>query len=626
AKVADDLKQHHGRALVHVGPDQPSEIHALVHAMNEALGARGSTIELVDPVAQSPTDQAASLQSLIEDMRAGRVSTLLIIDSNPVYSAAAYGFGEALANVPFSLALVRPPSETAQAATWFVPILHPWEDWSDARGHDGTATVLQPQAMPLYDGESPHTILGLFASPDPAAPLETVKSTWHGKDWEEVLAGGVVPDSAAGRANVSLKAGPFTLPPSPAQPLTILFRPDPNLWDGRYGNNAWLLELPRPLSKLSWDNPLLIAPSLAKRMNISNGDRVRLSLGNASLDTAVWILPGQAEDCVTAWLGWGRKTVGVVGEGAGFDYYPLMAGTEPPILKVIDGHLPFASTDHHHSMLNVNADYARHGHLEAFQRNPRYLSEDKEKPRLYNWIDSGPAAWAMSVDLNKCIGCNACVVACQAENNIPTVGKDQVLKQREMYWLRIDTYYEGDPAAPDSIFQPVLCMHCEQAPCEYVCPVYASVHDSEGLNVQVYNRCVGTRFCSNNCPYKVRRFNFFEYAYQEHVPPQIRNPDVSVRGRGVMEKCSFCLQRIAEARLVADRENRQVADIRTACQQACPTEVFTFGNLNNPASEVRKRKQSPLDYALLADQNTNPRLTYEARISNPNPALGESRS
>ncbi|PZR83460.1 MAG: 4Fe-4S ferredoxin, partial [Hyphomicrobiales bacterium] len=404
-------------------------------------------------------------------------------------------------------------------------------------------------------------------------------------------------------------------------PLAILFRPDPHLWDGRYANNAWLQELPRPLTKLTWDNPLLISPEQARQLKLRNGDMVRLSIGDASLTAPAWILPGQATDCVVALLGFGRPHAGTVGTGAGFDFYPLTGRADAPSLQKIAGHVNLASTDHHNLIFDEAGDYARHGTLAAYTADPHFLADRKPEPHLYRWKPEGPAAWAMSVDLNACIGCNACVVACQAENNIPVVGKEQVLREREMHWLRIDRYYEGSPAAPASYFQPVLCMHCEEAPCEVVCPVGATVHDSEGLNVMVYNRCVGTRFCSNNCPYKVRRFNYFAFAKEEQRPPEARNPDVTVRGGGVMEKCTFCLQRIAEARIVADRENRPVGEVVTACQAACPTQAFTFGNMAAPDSEVAKRKQSPLDYALLAGQNTRPRVTYEARIRNPNPSL-----
>ena len=630
-KVMADLTANRGRALVHVGPYQPPETHALVHAINEKLGARGNTLDLITPVAHAVPDQAASLAELVDDMHAGKVNTLLIMDSNPAYAApGALGFAEALKRVDFSLALSPAPNETSQATVWGIPMAHVWETWSDARAYDGTATILQPQALPLYDGISMHEMLALLTEPVPSTALEVVQATWKprmaqgfAQVWHDALASGVVPGTASPKADLSLRsdAGRQTPPHLPDHPLTILYRPDPYLWDGRYANNAWLQELPRPLTKLTWDNPLLISPERAQQLTLHNGDMVRLSIGDTSLTAPVWIMPGQAGDCAVALLGFGGQYTGAVGHGAGFDFYPLTGHMEAPSLQKVTGHMELACTDHHNLIFDEAGEYVRHATLAQYSKDPHFLPVQKREPHLYRWVPEGPAAWAMSVDLNACIGCNACVVACQAENNVPVVGKEQVIREREMHWLRIDRYYEGSPTAPESYFQPMLCMHCEQAPCETVCPVGATVHDSEGLNVMVYNRCIGTRFCSNNCPYKVRRFNYFAFADEEQRPPQARNPDVTVRGRGVMEKCTFCLQRIAEARIAADRENRPIGEVRTACQAACPTQAFTFGNMADPDSAIANRKQSRLDYALLADQNTHPRVTYEARIRNPNPSI-----
>jgi molybdopterin-containing oxidoreductase family iron-sulfur binding subunit len=635
APVVTDLTAAHGRALVHVGPDQPAETHALVHAINEKLGARGATLDLVAAVAHAPVDEAASLRELVDDMRAGKVSSLIIIDGDPVYAApGALGFAEALKRVAFSLALTPTPNETSHATVWAVPMTHPWESWSDARAYDGTASILQPQALPLYDGTSPHELLALLSDPAPPDTLALVQANWKksmggdfGEAWHDALANGVIPGTASAKVTPSLRAeaGRLDPPAPPDQALTILFRPDPHLWDGRYANNAWLQELPRPLTKLTWDNPLLIAPELARTAKLKNGDKVRLAAAGAEVTAPVWILPGQAADCVVALQGFGRRRAGTIGNGAGFDFHPLMGRAGAPTLQRVDGHVELACTDHHNLIFNAAEAIVKHGTLVQYEKDRHFLGADKRMPALYRWKPKGPAAWAMSVDLNACIGCNACVVACQAENNIPVVGKEQVLHEREMHWLRIDRYWEGGPDAPASYFQPMLCMQCEEAPCEVVCPVGATVHDAEGLNVMVYNRCVGTRFCSNNCPYKVRRFNYFAFAEQEHRPAQSRNPDVSVRARGVMEKCTFCLQRIAEARIAADRENRPVGEVRTACQAACPTQAFTFGNAADQASAVAERKQSPLDYALLEEENTHPRVTYEARIRNPNPTIDEGR-
>ncbi|HEY0425448.1 MAG TPA: 4Fe-4S dicluster domain-containing protein, partial [Rhodopila sp.] len=486
----------------------------------------------------------------------------------------------------------------------------------------------QPQARPLYDGISPHYLLALFAGPEERDSRDIVRQTHRLNDeqWHDALAAGVVPNTHALVSTIALKpdrpaAGRGADAGAETVPLTLLFRPDPYIWDGRLANNAWLQELPRPLTKLTWDNPLLVSPATAKQLKLVNGDRVSVSVGDANVTLPAWIVPGQAADCAVALLGFGRLDVGMVGKGVGYDLYPLMAASGPVALRKAEGREVLATTEHHDPIFSGAGDYVRRGTLSEFKADPAFLGKPPEQPKLYERKPTGPAAWGMSIDLNACIGCNACVVACMAENNIPTVGKAQVIHEREMHWLRIDRYYEGSPDSPDMLFQPMLCQHCEQAPCEIVCPVGATVHDEEGLNVMVYNRCVGTRFCSNNCPYKVRRFNYFAFAQEEHRPAVARNPEVTVRARGVMEKCTFCLQRIAAARIDADAANRPVGgnEVKTACQAACPTQVFTFGNMAE-GGDVVERKKSPLTYALLDDLNTKPRVTYEARISNPGTA------
>ena len=623
--AVEDMKAHRGRTFIHVGPYLPAELHALAHAMNEALGGRGHTFDVIEPIEAAPTDQATSFHELLQDMRAGRVTSLIIIDANPVYTASGLGFADAVHRVPFSLTTAIGPNETAAASQWSLPQRHPFEDWSDARAFDGTATILQPQARPLYGGISPHQLLALmldFAAPD---PLAIVRQTWQGRgsDWHASLANGVVAGTSAPPLDVALRpeAARGVEDASPSQQLRLLLRPDPHIWDGRFNNNAWLQELPRPLTKLTWDNPLLISPAEGRRLGVRNGDRVGVSVGGQSTTLPVWIVPGQADNCIVGLLGFGRGVTGAVGAGTGFDLYPLAYQHGPVSLRKAGGGEVLACTEHHNPMLAKAGEFARHGTLTEFQTSPTFLANPTLGKELYHWKPSGPAQWGMSIDLNACIGCNACVVACMAENNIPVVGKEEVIREREMQWLRIDRYYDGTMDRPDILFQPVLCMHCEEAPCEYVCPVGATMHDNEGLNVMVYNRCIGTRFCSNNCPYKVRRFNYFDFAGMEPRPTQARNPDVTVRGRGVMEKCTFCLQRIAEARITADMQNRPIGaeEVRTACQSACPAQAISFGNMAQGGTVV-ERKRSPLSYALLHEQNTRPRVTYEARITNPSRA------
>ena len=629
--VLADLMSARGRALLHVGADQPAELHGLAHRINEALGGRGKTFDLIDEVA-SPTSggQAQTLEELSADMRDGKVAHLLVLDANPLFTApATLGFADGLKRVPFSIALACKADETAGATTWFVPGTHEWETWSDARAYDGTATILQPQALPLYGGISAHELLGLYMADEPTTDEKAVQATWRrqlsgdfSSAWHAALAAGVVADTASPYLDLPLRATAEMESVPPRKPkLNVLLRADPSTWDGRYANNPWLQELPRPLTKVVWGNPLLIAPQLAQSLQLANGDLVQLSAGARSVVTPVWLMPGQAPDCVTAFLGGGRRAAGSVGTGHGVDFYPLTGTAEAVSLRKVPGSTEVASTEHHNLLLETPAQILRHGTLAQFSVNPHFAANVPTEPHLYRRQPPGPAAWGMSIDLNACIGCNACTIACQAENNIPVVGKAQVLAQREMHWLRVDRYYAGTADAPQSFFQPVMCMHCEEAPCELVCPVGATVHDAEGLNVMVYNRCVGTRFCSNNCPYKVRRFNFKGFAHEQQRPPQSWNPDVTVRARGVMEKCTYCLQRIAEARIAADRDSKPVGEVKTACQSACPTQAITFGNLNDPASEVARRKQSPLTFAMLAAQGTRPRTTYEAVVRNPHPSV-----
>ena len=633
AGVAADLKTHRGSALLHVGPDQPAETHALVHALNEALEGRGRSYDLLPSAEPAPVDQRASLTDLVRAMDRGAVDTLLILGGNPAFTAPAdLGFEGALSKVTFSVNLADEPNETSAVATWHIPEAHPFEAWSDARAFDGSSTIMQAQALPLYGGRSPHEMLAIFGGDYYPDGHTMLRRAWHTRlagdqAWRRALVDGVVEETASGPIGDALRpdAGAAMPPAAPAGAVTVLFRPDPQLLDGRFANNAWLQELPRPLTKLVWDNPLLVPPAMADRLGLAKGDKVVLTVAGRRVETAVWILPGLAHDCVTALFGFGRRRTGSVGEGAGFDYFRVR-GTEglsqaAASLEKIPGRHVLASTDRRGLLTEEERELARQSTLAAFLADSQVLKRpgatdlslyDKPPPR------SAETAWGMSIDLNACIGCNACIVACQAENNIPVVGKEQVVREREMHWLRIDLDEGG-------VFQPVLCMQCEEAPCEVVCPVGATVHDEEGLNAMVYNRCIGTRFCANNCPYKVRRFNFLAFSAEEKRPAQSRNPEVTVRARGVMEKCTFCVQRIAAARIQADIENRPIRDgeLKTACQAACPTQAFTFGNIRDPEAEVSRRKASPLNYAMLEELNTRPRVTYEGRIRNRSADVGE---
>jgi Fe-S-cluster-containing dehydrogenase component len=651
--VVRDLLAHRGRCLVIAGDSQPPHVHTLAHLTNHALGNVGQTVEFFPRADAGPVDQLASLTELVRDISAGIVDTLIIVGGNPVYDAPAdLDFARLLSSdqIKQKIHLGLYDDETAQHCHWHISQAHCLETWSDLRAVDGTATIVQPLIAPLYKGRSAHELFAVLLGQPELSGLEIVRdywrrqnlpgdfeSTWRGALETGVVAGtrsqpravtpreGAVENAKAGRAHVEPNPGPYE----------IVFRPDPTLWDGQYANNGWLQELPKPLTKLSWDNAALLSPATAQTLGVENEDVVELRLQGKSVLIPVWILPGQADQSVTVYLGHGRRRAGRVGTGVGVDVYGLRTsnglwfshGLE--IVKTSERRR-LAAMHHHFSM--EGRDLIRGGTLEEYKKDPAFARGlhdahadsliPEPAPQAAHEHGEG-YAWGMAININTCIGCGACVAACQAENNIPIVGREQVLASREMHWLRIDRYFEGeDTANPAVDFQPVPCMHCEKAPCEIVCPVGATTHSAEGLNEMTYNRCVGTRYCSNNCPYKVRRFNFF--AYNDDTSPTLklmRNPDVTVRSRGVMEKCTYCVQRINGARINAEMENRTLGgdEVVTACQAACPTQAMVFGNLNDRNSAVSRAKASPRNYALLAELNTRPRTTYLAKLRNSNP-------
>ncbi len=644
--AADDLAGHKGRALVHAGREQPADVHLLADAINEALGAFGTCVRLIAPVDASAGAKRQSIIELAEDMAARKVDTLLILGPNPVYDAPAdLDFAARLRQVPFSICLSLYDDETAQACAWRVPATHEYEAWGDARAFDGTVTIQQPQARPLYSGRSPQQILALLLGGDTQDDYTPVRDYWRERAqqenrgdfdafWHESLRVGIVPDTAEAPIEVTFRNSIATEAPPGATPaasgLQALFRADEGTWDGRHADNGWLLEMPRAFTRLTWDNAALIAPDTAKRFGLKTEDVVEIVVGQTRLKAPVFVLPGQVPDCVTLPLGWGR-TAGGLGTGVGFDAYrarrsdALWTAGITSLTKAGETYR-LATTQSQDRVLGRDLIYE--ATLDQFNEDPQAIVQRTAPQSLYPDFTYPDRAWAMSIDLNSCIGCQACTIACQAENNVPIVGKDQVLDGRVMHWLRIDRYYSGPADAPAVTFEPIPCMHCENAPCEVVCPVHATVHDREGLNLMVYNRCVGTRFCSNNCPYKVRRFNFYRYAYASERPPASWNPQVSVRDRGVMEKCTYCIQRIRTTQIDAERDNRKIRDgeIVTACQQSCPTQAIVFGDRNDPDSAVAKRKAMPIDYVLLESLNTRPRTSYSAQIRNPNPAIENEQS
>ncbi|HET6632701.1 MAG TPA: TAT-variant-translocated molybdopterin oxidoreductase [Rhodanobacteraceae bacterium] len=636
--AAADLRAHRGKGLVVAGETQPPHVHALAHLLNRTLGNAGSCVEYIEPPA--PLEPPAELAALVASMRAGRVQTLLVLGANPVYDAPSdLRFADALARVGDSIHHGLYRDETARACRWHLPQSHALEAWSDSLDSDGRASIVQPLLRPLYDSRSAHELLAMLTGGE-SDGRALVRATWQARmgdgfeaRWRTSLQEGLLPAPPAAPVRVrAASAFVAELPPLPKPageaPLELLFRPDPSLWDGRDANNGWLQELPRPLTQLTWRNAALVAPALAERMQLANGDVVELRLHGQRVRAPIWIMPGQAPRSVTVHLGFGRRAAGRVGDGVGFDAYPLRQSrmfwaAHGLQLKATGEHVELAATQHH-----FTTEASDPIHVLTLEELVAKASAPAEpgaaQQSLYPPREPGDYSWGMAIDLNACIGCKACTIACQAENNIPVVGADEVRRGREMHWIRVDRYYEGDPAAPGTQHQPVPCMMCEDAPCEIVCPVGATLHDSEGLNLQVYNRCVGTRFCSNNCPYKVRRFNFLQYSdvLTETYKGQ-RNPDVSVRNRGVMEKCTYCIQRIERAHIDADKDSRRIADgeVVTACQAVCPTQAIVFGDMGDPDSAVSRAKSSPREYLMLEELNTRPHTSYAARVRNPNPAL-----
>jgi MoCo/4Fe-4S cofactor protein with predicted Tat translocation signal len=673
-----DLQKHRGSSLVVVGGQQPPGVHALGHAMNQALDNVGKTVIYTDPVEANPADQLGKLRELLKDMEAGAVKLLLILGGNPVFTAPVdLRFAEHLAKVPLRVHSSLYDDETSTYCHWHIPETHYLETWSDARAYDGTVTILQPLIAPLYEGKSSHEILAALLGRGGEGTYDIVRNYWKAQKvtgdfemfWRTALHDGVVAGTTfqpkavklKPLANFDLGSGSSTSVPETRTPtpgtsraetrnpkaetgnsLEICFQSDPTIFDGRFANNGWLQELPKPLTKLTWDNAALVSPRTAQRLGLSyqvgarggeHGkvftDLVELRYQGRNLRAPIWIVPGHADECVTLHLGYGRTRAGKVGTNTGFNAYNIRTadaffyGTGLEIRKV-GTQYPLACTQFHHSM--EGRDLVRAATLEEYRKDPNFAHHGRHEPdaSLYAAFPYEGYAWGMTIDVSACIGCNACVVACQAENNIPIVGKTEVTRGREMHWLRIDRYYKGSPESPETYHQPIPCMQCEKAPCELVCPVAATSHSHEGLNDMVYNRCVGTRYCSNNCPYKVRRFNFFEYAdFKTESLKPLRNPDVTVRSRGVMEKCTYCVQRINAAKIEAEKGNRQVRDgeIQTACQAVCPTQAIVFGDINNRESVVAKSKADSLNYGLLTELNTRPRTTYLAKLKNPNPEI-----
>ena len=714
AAVAKDLQAHRGRSVVIPGEYQPASVHALAHAMNQALGNVGATVSYTASIDPQPADPHASIAELATAMDAGQVQLLVILGNNPAFTAPAdVRFGERLGKVSLVAYLGLYNDETANLAHWFVPEAHPLESWGDPRAYDGTVTLMQPLIAPLYDAHTAHEMLATLTSEPTRRTLDMIKGYWtrgfagaggwaprteNGETfgnadafWKQVLHDGFIRGTAtaAGGPATALTAAPVTAPvmpaagaatpgvvvlpatpsattastaaqaapPAPSTPapvpapaptpppapalaggLELVFRPDPTVWDGRFANNGWLQEAPKPLTKLTWDTAAWISPKLAETRGLDRGDVIELKYRGATAKMPVFIVPGQPDETVTVFLGYGRRMAGHVGnavdQAQAFNAYQLRTSDAPwfgnglEITRTGERYL-LATTQDHHAMEGRHP--ARVSTLAEYEKDPGHIQHMTHTfPKaltLYPDHEYTGYKWGMAIDLTSCTGCGTCVVACVAENNIPVVGKEQVSVNREMHWIRVDHYFTGDidrPESVQSVHQPVPCQQCENAPCEVVCPVAATTHSAEGLNDMVYNRCVGTRYCSNNCPYKVRRFNFLLYSdWNTQSYYSQRNPDVTVRSRGVMEKCTYCVQRINHARIDAKKDGRSVRDgeIVTACEAACPADAIVFGDLNDGESRVARLKAQQRNYGVLEDLNTRPRTTYLASLRNPNPEL-----
>ena len=660
--LLEDLNANRGASIVIAGEEQPAVVHALAHAINSQFGNIGMTVLVTDPAEVAPVNQLASLTELVRDMNAGAVKALIILGGNPVFDAPVdLQFDRALDRVPFRAHHSLYYDETSLRCHWHIPDTHWLESWGDARAHDGTISIVQPLIAPLYNGRSVHETLGTLIGGLDQTPYQTVRAYWFAKGateqtWRKWLHDGVVENSAlpirSGAAGSQPAGGGLRAHRSTETGIEIELRHDPTIYDGRFANNAWLQELPKPQTKITWDNVLIVGPSTAAKIGYEpeerednvNNRRTRfaaVTYRGVKMHLPVWVVPGQADDVATIYFGYGRRNAGKVGSGVGFNTYPLRfsdalngGGGASISIDATMPLYPIACTQEHQSIdpkdvgerglirATTFAEYQEHGVVRA-SGAPLDSAEGDES--MYPHYDySKGHAWAMVIDNSVCIGCNGCVSACQSENNIAVVGKEQVVREREMHWLRIDRYYRGDVNNPEVFHEPVPCMQCELAPCEPVCPVEATSHSDEGLNDMTYNRCIGTRYCSNNCPYKVRRFNFFHYAdYDTPALKPMRNPDVTVRTRGVMEKCTYCVQRITVAKIDAEKENRRVRDgeILTACQQACPTEAIVFGDMNDKTSHVAQLKAEPTNFTLLEELQTRPRTTYLATIRNPHPDL-----
>jgi molybdopterin-containing oxidoreductase family iron-sulfur binding subunit len=641
--IAADLARARGRAVVLAGVRQPAAVHALAAAMNEALGASGTLVTYSPSPLLDPEAGPHALDPLVKELQAGQVDTVVVTAWNPAYTApAGVDLAGLLKKTPNSMYLGLRDDETARACAWVLAAAHPLEAWGDLRARNGLASIVQPLVSPLHLSAAEPELLAAFLDEGNRGAHELLRASWRARAgatdfdrrWDSWLAAGLVEGSEARpvavRADLARVADAVRAAPVSRAGIEVNFVPDYKLHDGRYLENGWLQELPHPITKLTWENAVHLSPATAARLGVESDDVVELALAGRTVTGSAFVQPGHADEAVTIALGYGQGVAGPVGRGAGFDAYALRRAEA----AWFDTGLQVRRTGGRHELAITQGHFSTEGRPIALDFTLAQLrTHGEELSRHRGPLDTIQAPvdystveyrWGMSIDLSRCIGCGACTVACQAENNIPVVGRPQVLLSREMHWIRVDRYFSGTAGEPESISQPMLCQHCEAAPCEYVCPVNATVHSDEGLNEMVYNRCVGTRYCSNNCPYKVRRFNYLDW--HGTLPPtgkMVMNPDVTVRARGVMEKCTYCVQRIEHARIDARSQGKKIGGdaVVPACAQTCPTEAIVFGNLNDPGSRVARRARDERRFDVLHELGTRPRTSYLVRVRNPNPDL-----
>jgi Fe-S-cluster-containing dehydrogenase component len=668
--AAKDLFDGRGESIIIGGSSLSKEFHQLIALINYNLKA---PIDYY-PLNMSQVSSVKNFESLCKDMKDGKINNLIILGANPVYdSPVDFDFAESLKKVKNSVHLTNIIDETSKLCSWNIAMNHYFECWGDAMTYDGHVSIVQPQIMPLFDSKSIIQVLSPIVHSKEQSAYDTVKNVWKSniiksgnfeREWDKVLHDGLYKKPIFKKINVKpaskISTAVLNNYSLDNDKFEIVFCPSSSVYDGRYANNGWLQEIPKPITSLTWDNAALISIKVAKKLNIKNGQMLEISVGDNSINIPAFITPGQNQKSITLELGYGRKFNGRIGNEVGFNVYPLRSSDSPSFIlngsiKVLNETYPLASTQDHHGLEDDKyaapgfddlanketqsriPELVKQSTLDYYKDNPDWVQKKVEQHKpdkkrswadhsMYNpdWDYSKGPQWGMSIDLTSCTSCNACSIACQSENNIPVVGKQQVMNGREMHWIRIDNYFAGDPDNPEVSTQSVACVHCELAPCESVCPVAATTHSSDGVNQMTYNRCLGTRYCANNCPYKVRKFNFYNYTRDlPEVVQMAMNPDVSIRFRGVMEKCTYCYQRISSARITAENEGREIkdGDFQVACQQSCPADAIKFGDINDPNSEVSKAKRRNRDYALLAHLGTAPRTTYLAKIRNQNPML-----